>query len=142
MATAPSRCELIIDLTISSPESSDVASEAESGSDESVIVTEVMRYVEKDISMLAVFTLFGCLQPKSEMWELLAWCWLVRKVRKMCVGYFHLWNNCCLHFTVVIIFYGMFSDADSDVSGDSDCLSSNSDGEHGEHALERYMWNV
>ena len=64
MATAPSRCELI-DLTMDSPESSDV--EAESGSDESVIVTEVIRYVGKDITTLAVFTFFGCLQPKSEI---------------------------------------------------------------------------
>ena len=64
MATAPSTCELN-DLTMSSPESSDI--EAESGSDKSVIVTEVIRYVDKDITTLAVFTFFGCLQPKSEM---------------------------------------------------------------------------
>ena len=67
MATTPSRCELI-DLTMDSPESSDVEHvEAESGSDESVIVTEVIRYVEKDITTLAVFTFFGCLQPRSEI---------------------------------------------------------------------------
>lgn len=41
MATAP----VLIDLTMTSPESSDIDSDAGSESDESVIVTEVIRYV-------------------------------------------------------------------------------------------------
>ena len=44
MATAPVGCELI-DLTMSSPESSDIDSDTGSESDESVIVTKVIRYV-------------------------------------------------------------------------------------------------
>ena len=44
MATGLSRCELI-DLTVSSPDSTDT--EAESGSDESVIVTDVIRYLDR-----------------------------------------------------------------------------------------------
>ena len=44
MATGLSRCELI-DLTMSSPDSTDT--EAESGSDESVIVTDVIRYLDR-----------------------------------------------------------------------------------------------
>ena len=61
MATAPLGCD-IIDLTTScsSPECSDVEVEDES-------VTEVIRYVEKDITALAVVTFFSCLQPKSEI---------------------------------------------------------------------------
>lgn len=45
MATGLSRCELI-DLTMSSPDSTDI--EAESGSDESVILTEVIRYLDRN----------------------------------------------------------------------------------------------
>ena len=49
MATAPVGCEPLVDLTVSSPESSDVDlySDAGSDSDGSVIVTEVIRYVCK-----------------------------------------------------------------------------------------------
>ena len=59
MATAPSKCMKceLIDLMMSSPESSEV-----SEADESVIITEVIRYVDKVIITFAVVTFFGCLQ--------------------------------------------------------------------------------
>ena len=72
MATAPE----LIDLTMSSPGSSSVDSDAGSESDESVIVTEVIRYVDNDKTMLVWFITFSlCLQsrwPKNEVRELLA----------------------------------------------------------------------
>ena len=58
MATAPARCELI-DLTMSS---SDVDLPIGSKSDESVIVTEVIRYVENNKTMFGLVTFFGRLQ--------------------------------------------------------------------------------
>ena len=59
MVTAPVGCELI-DLTMSSPESSDVDSDAGSESDESVIVTEVIRYAVNDKTMLVRLLLSSC----------------------------------------------------------------------------------
>ena len=75
MATAPVGCELI-DLTMSSPESSDVDSDAGSESDESVIVTEIIRYVRRqqlvgllNITFSRTFFLRVQTRPENEVRE-------------------------------------------------------------------------
>ena len=96
MATAPVRCELI-DLTMSSPESSDVGLPT---GNESVIVIEVIRYVEDyKLCFVRLPSLVVCSadgpKVKSENFS----CDIDLRVRyvELCVGYFEFQQKIMWH---------------------------------------------